>query len=278
MTTQHLVIGGTGKTGRRVVDRLRERSLAVRVGSRSGEPPFDWQDQSSWDAVLSDVDRVYLTYHPDVAIPGTSQVIQAFSDAAAAAGVRRIVMLSGRGEEEARVCEDVVRSSGLEWTVLRSSWMNQNFDEGYLLPGVLDGVLALPAPNTPEPFTDADDIADVAVQAMITDDHVGRTYELTGPRMLTFTEVAAELSAAAGRPIEFTRIPTEALTGALAEAGEPAEVVWLIGYLFDTVLDGRNASVSDDIERVLGRKATDFSAYARAAAATGVWSPQRSES
>ena len=179
--------------------------------------------------------------------------------------------MDGRGEEEAQLCERIVQEAGVEWTVVRASWFNQNFSEGEFLGMVLDGAITLPAGDVPEPFVDIDDIADVAVAALTDDGHNGKIYEVTGPRMLTFTEVAQELSRAAGREIQFVQIPKEAFAGAIAESGAPDEIAWLLNYLFETVLDGRNAYVCDGVQRALGREPTDFADYARRVAASGVW-------
>ena len=179
--------------------------------------------------------------------------------------------MSGRGEEEAQLCERIVQDAGVEWTVVRASWFNQNFSEGEFVGMVRDGVLTLPAADIPEPFVDVDDIADVAVAALTEDSHNGEIYEVTGPRMLTFTEVANEISRAAGRKVQYIQIPKEAFAGAMAESGAPEEIVWLLNYLFDTVLDGRNAYVGDGVQRALGRKSTDFAEYAHRTAALGIW-------
>lgn len=271
MNATTLVLGGTGKTGRRIVERLTARGADFRVGSRSAEIPFDWADRTTWPAALAGIDRVYISYYPDIAIPGSADLVKALAEAARDAGVQRLVLLSGRGEEEAEATERVVQASGLEWTIVRCSWFNQNFDEGQLLDPVLAGEVALPAGDTPEPFVDADDIADVAVAALTEDGHAGEVYELTGPRLLTFAEAVAEIAQATGREIAFVPISHEDYTAALAEADLPAEVAWLIGYLFGEVLDGRNAHVSDGVQRALGREPKDFADYARDAAARGAW-------
>ena len=266
-----LVLGGTGKTGRRVAERLQARGIPTRIASRSGTPSFDWNDQGTWDVALDGVTAAYITYAPDLAIPGAKEAIHEFVEKAVMQGVQRLVLLSGRGEEEAQLCERVVQDAGVEWTVVRASWFNQNFSEGEFLGMVLDGAITLPAGDVPEPFVDIDDIADVAVAALTEDGHNGEIYEVTGPRMLTFTEVAKEISRAAGRPVEFIQIPKEAFAGAIAESGAPDDIVWLLNYLFETVLDGRNACVCDGVQRALGREPTDFSDYARRIAASGVW-------
>ena len=266
-----LVLGGTGKTGRRVVERLEARGVPVRVGSRSGEPPFDWENRDTWAAALRNVRSVYMAYQPDLAVPGADDTIRSFTKLAVANGIRRLVLLSGRGEEEARVCEQIVQNSGADWTILRASWMCQNFDEGYALEQVLSGEVALPAGNVGEPFVDADDIADVAVAALTEEGHVGQLYELTGPRLLTFAEAMEEISGVTGREIRYVRISPEQYTSALTAHGVPADFVWLLTYLFTTVLDGRNAHLTDGVQRALGREPRDFTDYARDAAATGVW-------
>lgn len=137
MTT--LVLGGTGKTGRRIASLLTRRDLPVRIGSRSAQPPFDWTRPGTWDAALHGAHAVYLSFHPDLALPGAAETVAALVDRAVAAGVQRLVLLSGRGEPQALVSERTVQRSGLEWTVVRPSWFSQNFSEGFLLDAVLAG-------------------------------------------------------------------------------------------------------------------------------------------
>lgn len=271
-----LVLGGTGKTGRRVSERLASRGVKTRIASRSADPSFDWNDQSTWDASLGGVKAVYITYAPDLAIPGATDAIRDFVQKAVEQGVQRLVLLSGRGEEEAQQCERIVQDAGVAWTVVRSSWFNQNFSEGEFLGMVLDGAITLPAADIPEPFVDVDDIADVAVAALTEDGHAGEIYEVTGPRMLTFAEVAREISRAAGREIQYIQVPKDAFAAGIAESGAPEEIAWLLNYLFDTVLDGRNAYVCDGVQRALGREPTDFANYARRIAESGVWNANTS--
>jgi len=266
-----LVLGATGKTGRRVVQRLSEKGHAVRNGSRQSDPPFDWDEQSSWDTVLDGVTAAYISYAPDLAIPGATDAIRAFVRQAVKHRVRRLVLLSGRGEEEAQACERIIQRADIEWTVVRCSWFSQNFSEGEFLDMVLAGEVVLPAGEVGEPFVDSDDIADVAVAALTEDGHAGQVYELTGPRLLTFAEAVDEISRATGRVIQYLQIPHEAFAAGIAEAGLPDDIAWLLNYLFTTVLDGRNASLGDGVQRALGRDARDFADFCRAAAGSGVW-------
>jgi uncharacterized protein YbjT (DUF2867 family) len=268
-----LVLGGTGKTGRRVVERLEARGLPVRVGSRSGEPPFDWEDQATWAPALEGVGAVYLTYYPDFALPGAIEATQSFAELAIENGAPRIVLLSGRGEPLAERGEVVIRETGAELTILRSTWFMQNLSEDYMREHVLSGEIRLPAGDVPTPFLDADDIADVAVTALTDDRHVGQLYELTGPRSLTLAQVAAEISEVVGREVRYVPISIEQHAAEAAEHGAPPELIELLTYLFSEVVDGRNAETTDGVRRALGREARDFRDFARAAAINGVWDP-----
>ena len=270
-TPMTLVLGSTGKTGRRVVERLAERGVPMRLGSRSATPRFDWDDQSTWEPVLQGVDTVYISYFPDLAVPGAVDTVGAFARQAVDQGVQKLVLLAGRGEEEAERCEDAVRAAGADWTIVRSTWFSQNFSEAFMRDAVMAGVVALPVTDVREPFVDADDIADVAVAALTEPGHTGRTYELTGPRSLTFAEAIAEVAEASGRDVRFETIPLEAFTAELTAHGvSPAELE-LLTYLFTEVLDGRNSPVVDGVQRALGREPRDFRTYARDAAAAGAW-------
>lgn len=266
-----LVLGATGKTGRRIVERLVSQGVPTRVASRSAIPSFDWNDPGNWEAVLDGVTTVYISYAPDLAIPGATHSIQAFVEKAVGQGVRRLVLLSGRGEEEAQQCENIVRDAGVEWTVVRASWFFQNFSEGEFLGMVLAGEVTLPAGDVPEPFVDVDDIADVAVAALTENGHSGEIYELTGPRMLTFAEAVDEIARASGREISYIQIPPDVFSAAIAGSGAPEDIAWLLDYLFSTVLDGRNAFICDGVQRALGREPTDFTEYARRTTTSGVW-------
>jgi uncharacterized protein YbjT (DUF2867 family) len=266
-----LVLGGTGKTGRRIVEQLAARKVPVRIGSRSATPSFDWDKRGTWPAALTNVDAIYISYYPDLAAPGATEAIRAFTELAVRGGVRRLVLLSGRGEPEAQRCEEIVKNSGVRWTVLRCSWFNQNFSENHLLEPILAGEVALPAPNVGEPFVDADDIADVAVAALTDDKHAGQLYELTGPRLLTFADAIAEIARASGREIRYVQVSMEDYVAVLEQAQLPAEFVGLIKYLFTEVLDGRNAHLTDGVQRALARAPKDFAEYARRAAASGAW-------
>lgn len=266
-----LVVGGTGKTGRRVVAQLQARGLPVRIGSRSADPAFDWENPATWVRVLEGVGAIYLTYYPDLAVPGAVATVEAFVTLARQQGIKRLILLSGRGEDEAQRAEQVVQASGADWTIVRASWFSQNFSESYLLGSVLSGEVVLPVGNVREPFVDADDIADVVVAALTDDRHSGQLYEVTGPRALTFAEAVQEIAQATGREIRFIQISAPDFSAGMAQQGLPGGVIWLLNYLFTTVLDGRNVPLADGVQRALGRNPRDFRDYVRSTAARGVW-------
>ncbi len=269
-----LVIGGTGKTGRKVAQKLIDLGQEVRIGSRSAEPAFDWHNPDGWDKALEGMDKVYITFQPDLAVPGALEAIEELTKKAKRSGVKKLVLLSGKGEREAELCEQVLIHSGLDHTIIRASWFNQNFSESFFLEPILAGQLAMPKPNAKVPYVDTDDIADVVVSSLLDDKHNGQIYEVTGPRLLTFQEIADEISSATGRVIQYTPITMEAYNGIMKEAGLPDDYIWLINYLFDEVLDNEvNSMVCDDVEKVLGRPAKDFSDWASETAATGIWHP-----
>ncbi len=266
-TAPILVIGGTGKTGRRVVERLQRLGRPARGGSRSSEIPFVWEDESTWEAALDGVSAAYVTYYPDLAFPGAKEAVGRFATFAVERGVRRLVLLSGRGEEGAVASEDALKAAGGDWTVVRANWFNQNFSESFFLDPVRSGELALPTGDAVEPFVDADDIADVVVAALTDNRHIGKTYELSGPRLLSFHDVARELSAATGRTITYISVSVDDYRAALRELGEPEEYA----DLFTLIVDGRNASLVHGVREALGREPKDFADYAKEAAATGSW-------
>lgn len=265
-----LVIGSTGKTGRRVAARLDALGHRVRHGSRSAPIPFDWADRQTWAPALTGAQAVYIAFHPDLAAPGSEDAISELVELARTADVRHVVLLSGRGEEEAQRAEAVVRRSGVAWTIVRAAWFAQNFTEGSFADDVAAGFVALPVGEVLEPFVDADDIADVAVAALTDDRHVGQLYELTGPRLLSFRDAVSEIGKAAGRDTRFVSVPIDEYTALLTEYGLPQDFIWLLNHLFTEVL-GSKVQLADGVQRALGRDPKDFSDYAREAAATGVW-------
>jgi uncharacterized protein YbjT (DUF2867 family) len=266
-----LIIGGSGKTGARVNAQLVARGIVTRAVSRSSAIPFDWNHPETWGPALDGASKAYVTYQPDLAVADSAEAIAGLSHIAREKGLEQIVLLSGRGEPGAQRAEAALQAAGVRWTIVRASWFNQNFSEGYLVDSVRAGGLALPAGAVPEPFIDVDDIADVVVAALTDERHASKLYEVTGPRALTFAEAVAEIAAAAGRPIRYTQVAPEDFAAAMRQAGVPGDTIALLNELFTVVLDGRNAQVMPGVEEALGRPARDFADWAHRAAAAGAW-------
>jgi uncharacterized protein YbjT (DUF2867 family) len=266
-----LVIGGTGKTGRRVADRLVKAGQPVRIGSRGAEPPFDWEKWDGWGQALQGVKAAYVAYQPDLAVPGALETVRAFFAQAVESGVEKLVLLSGRGEVEAEQAEQALQATHVDWTILRSSWFCQNFSEGFFLDPILSGEVALPVGSVAEPFVDVDDIADIAFAAFTDPRHARQIYEITGPRALTFAEAIREIAGATGREITCLSVSADDYRSELVQQGVPKDYIELVLYLFTTVLDGRNTPLADGVQRALGRPPRDFSDYVRQMAAIGVW-------
>jgi len=160
----------------------------------------------------------------------------------------------------------------MDYTIVRASWFNQNFSESFFLEPILEGFVALPQAEVKVPYVDTDDIADVAVEALLHDNHNGKIYQLTGPTSLTFKEAIEEISEATSRDIAFAPISLAAYTSVMKQQGVPADFIWLIEYLFSEVLGNpNNSEITNDIEKILGRKPKHFSEYVKETVATGVW-------
>ncbi|WP_238431869.1 NAD(P)H-binding protein [Streptomyces cavernae] len=266
-----LVTGATGRTGRRVAEAASAAGLDVRAASRGGAVRFDWYDPGTWDAALRGADAAYLVYTPDIGAPSAAETVGALARRAVGLGVRRLVLLSARGEEQALPAERAVRDSGADWTVVRAAWFHQNFSEGPLVDGVRGGEFVFPAAEVQEPFVDVRDIADVVLTALTDGSYAGRTLEVTGPRLLSFREALGEISAAVGREIRYVPVSVKEFGVMLAESGMPAEETAFLEDVFETLLDGRNAHVCDGVSDVLGRPPRDFADFVREQATGTAW-------
>jgi uncharacterized protein YbjT (DUF2867 family) len=266
-----LVIGGHGKTGKRVAERLAAAGRPTRVVSRSTDVPFDWHNESTWGPALAGTSSAYVTFQPDITVPGALEILTAFAATGREHGLDHIVLLSGRGEEQAEASEVAVAASGVKTTVVRCAFFAQNFSEGLLSGDVQAGLFALPAGDVTEPIVDIDDVADVAVSALLGQIPTGRVYECTGPELLTFHDMAVDLSKATGRTITYVPVGTQEYTVAAAAAGVPADEAEMLGDLFGHIFDGHNSSLVSGIQEALSRPPGSFADFASHAATTGVW-------
>ncbi|MFI6430337.1 NAD(P)H-binding protein [Rhodococcus oryzae] len=278
--TEHpiLITGGTGKVGGRAVAHLEAKGVPVRVGSRAGDPRFDWTDRSTWDTALDRVKKAFI-------VPQDGELLtRPFVQRAKELGVERVVLLSGRGADvpgyakEDSIAgkthidgEDAVRHSGLEWTIVRPAWFAQNFSEGFFHDAVLSGELRLPAGDGAASFVDAEDIAAVAVAALTEDMHVGKTYDLSGPSALTIGEVVAAISAASGRTVRYVPLSPEDFVAELVAEGWPEADAEDYADSVGPIRLGMDSHLSDGVQTALGRPPRTFAQYVTEAAATGAW-------
>lgn len=256
-----LITGGTGKTGHRVARLLTELGHPIRIATRHSHPRFDWHDESSWERALEGCDAAYLTFQPDIGLPGADEIISAFAHTAMAQDCRRLVLLSGRGEEGARRAELALAESGAAWTILRSAFFMQNFTESFFAEEIAHGSLTMVEHSVGEPFIDVEDIAEVAVSVLLDPAQAGRVHELTGPALLTFGQVAATIGTLTGSEVAYRELPVDAYIAELVGAGWPDQYAAGLAYLFHEVLDGRNAHLADGVRAVLGREPRPFQAF-----------------
>jgi uncharacterized protein YbjT (DUF2867 family) len=265
-----LVLGGTGKTGRRVADRLRAAGATVRTAARGGaDVRFDWDDPATWDGALAGAEALYLV--PPTLRLDHAPAVLALLDRAESAGVRHVTFLSASGVEHAppeaalRAIElDLVARDSLTRAIVRPGWFMQNFSEGYFAPSIAAaGVVSAPTGDGAEAFVDADDIAAVVAATLLDPAaHAGAEYTLTGPEALTFAEAADLLSPAAGRPIAHIDPPVDEWVAATVAEGAPEPYARMLAMLLGNVREGRGTAVGDAVERVTGRPARSFAEYA----------------
>lgn len=266
--TTTLVLGGTGMTGRRVAQQLVTMGRPTRIGSRQGDPPFQWDDDATWEPALRDIGAVYLVYPTDLGLPAAARVVD-FAGLAVERGARRLVLLSGRGQVSHGAAEEAIRESGADWTIVRSAWLAQNFSEGFLAGMVEGGILALPAGDATQPFVDADDVAAVAAAALTDHQHAGAVYEVTGPEALTFSAAVDVIAQATGQPLRYSPTSSDEMTAVMSEAGVPGELIHVLEEVFAELREGRAGLPADGVFRALGRPPRSFVEFARTAAGAG---------
>lgn len=247
-----LVLGATGKTGRRVTDLL---GTAARPASRSSATKFDWSVPGTWEPAVVGTTAVY------VVPPDSPALLAEFVPLAVRSGVTRLVLLSMRGAPDDDPFEAAIKTSGVEWTILRPTWFMQNFDEDLFAEPVRQGELALPAGQGIHPFIDVVDIAEVAVAALTGEGHAGQTYELSGPESLSFAGMLAQIVTVTGEPVLYTDVEPDEFATSLRGLGYPTEIADLVTMLLVRICTGEEAHLSDGVQRVLGREPRTFADY-----------------
>ena len=271
--SNHLVLGGTGKTGRRILDQLASAGHTGRAAARTPDPAapgiepahFDWADPSTHAPALQGVEAVYIV-PPALQLEHADQ-IAALGQLAVDFGVRRAVLLSARGVDKAPDSgmfrsEQALAATGLPTAVVRPSWFAQNFTESFFAPAIqADGVIVAPTGDGVQAFIDTADIAAVAV-ALLTGRAPIDAYDLSGPRALSFGEAGEVLSRHVGRTVKHVDLPVESWITEAVNSGLPQDYAGMLGMLFTLIRDGYDAEVCDGVQRALGRPATSFEDWA----------------
>jgi uncharacterized protein YbjT (DUF2867 family) len=280
-----LVTAPTGKVGRRLIPLLLRRGVTVRAASRTPVAPrpgveplrFDWADKSTFDAARRGVDAMFLVAGP---IPGPehADAIRVLLDGATNAGVKRVVLLSVFGVDQAppehhlRRIENAVESSGVPYTILRPGAFMQNFSEGHFIRA-LESIrtrdeIAMPGGEGGVSWVSTEDIAAIASIALTEEGHAGKAYVQLGPEALTVAQVAEHISWATGRRIKYVETDHKPLRDELIAAGAPRETAeqnsQLAAYAFSS---GAFGVLNDDILKVTGRPPVSFGEFAVGAAA-----------
>jgi uncharacterized protein YbjT (DUF2867 family) len=259
MTTT-LVTGASGQIGSALVDLLSAQGQTVRRAtsrkpSKPGEVQVNLATGEGLAAALAGVDQLFLMAPPAI-------------DAAKAAGVRKVLLLSAMGANAddsipLRRAELHLERSGLAWNVIRPNWFMQNFHTFWLHGIQTQGQIFLPVGNAKGSFIDTRDIAAVAAKLLSSDDFVNAAHDLTGSEALDHTQVAAILSKAAGRTIGYTDIPEDAMRQGLLGAGLPADYTEFLLVILGAFKAGFAERITDGVQRITGKAPIRLEQYAQ---------------
>jgi uncharacterized protein YbjT (DUF2867 family) len=270
-----LVTGATGSLGRAMAAVLKAKGFAVRAAARNPAklalPPgvttvaFDYTNRASHAPALAGIEGLVLISPP--LDPEAPAKVNPLIDAAKAAGVRHIVMVSAIGVDAVegaplRLVERHLMASGVPYTILRPNFFMENFSTGFLAPMVLGGAIYLAAENAKTSFISVADIAAVAAVAF-QEGLAGQEYTLTGPEALDHTAVTDLISQATGKTVVYHAIPEEAMLAGMRGAGMPESAVQYAGILYGATRAGYTAAVTPQVETLLKRKPISFAAFAK---------------
>jgi len=273
----YLITGATGNIGSLVVVRLIERGdrprlfvrdaqrARARFGDRVDVVVGDLGDATTLTAALTGVDALLLINSGnDLAARDEAAAI-----AAKRAGVWHLVKLSSIDAREQNVGtgvwhargEAAIRACGTTYTFVQPSgfmvnalwWVKSIKAEGVVRASTGDGRI---------PFIHPDDIADAATKALTTCEYDGESLPITGPEALSYAEMAAKIGTAIGRSLGFQQISDEQERQQQIAWGAPEPLVEARLSIFRAIREGRLATVTDTVERVLGRKPMTFDRWA----------------
>lgn len=269
---QVLVAGGTGRVGRRIVERLQASGFAVRAASRSTQRPFSWSDSSTWEAALDGITDICINPPP---ADDFSQEINAFAKIAIDRGVRRFVLIGlspvSKGGMGPGKIHQWLDENADDWAVLRLTLLMENFDAGQHQATIRDeDAIYTAAEDGRVSFVSAVDVADCVVGLMNSPEPHNRDFILTGPEAITFDEVAAHVSEAVGRKVTHKRISVEEVAARWQKRGMEPELAHFMGVMDLKIIDGDEERVTGDVQQITGRPATDFRTFAQTSSAAWI--------
>lgn len=278
-----LIVGATGTVGRDVVTRLIERGVPVRAMTRDPEraralPGFGGAEIVAADPfvpetlgpALAGVDKVFFIPPGG---PGWNVGQRNVIEAAKQAGIKHLVKVSATCADPGAPSmalsyhyegEQLLKESGVPFTVLRPSSFMQNFFN--YVPSIrFQSTVYMCLGDTRMALVDTRDIADVGVAVLTSEGHEGKTYDITGPESLTYAEAVEKLSAALGRPVQYQDLPPEAYEQALIGMGVPAWAAVEVANIYGRgpYRAGQTAAVASTVQELLGRSARSFAEFAR---------------
>lgn len=264
-----LVTGGTGTTGSRVASGLAAAGAEVRIASRNPmgnkQIRFEWHDPETHGPALAGVDGIYLV--PPIGTTDPAPIVAPFLDKAVRAGVRRVVLLGSSAITDEMpglgTVYGLVRDAVPEWAVLRPSWFMQNFVGGHpVATGIrATGEIVTATGDGRVAFVDAEDIAAVAVRALLDPLPHNTDHVITGPEALNYAQAAAIIAEETGRLVRHESVGIAEFTALVRESGVPADYAAFLAGLDDEIRRGAEDRVTSVVPDVTGREAGAFRAF-----------------
>ncbi|OWV78151.1 NAD(P)-dependent oxidoreductase [Rhizobium sp. R635] len=270
MSNTILVLGATGTVGKHVVEGLLAKGETVRAASRAGKPVagaegvvFDYARPETFGPAFEGVDRAHVLLASGyVDAKGLLlPVIEAAASRKVKVVFQSVIGVDADDSIPYRQVEIALEKSGTPYVILRPNWFADNFHT-FWKPGIDHDQIALPAAEGKSSFIDARDIAASAIAALTSPAFDGKAFNLTGPEALSYTQAAAILSEAIGKPVAYDAITDEAFIGILTGAGVPADYASFLASIFYPVRQGWTAVVTGDVQTLTGKPPRSLKTYA----------------
>jgi uncharacterized protein YbjT (DUF2867 family) len=274
MTEKILITGATGTIGKALVKILsskgtsfvagvttKQRGIDV-LGTDIPTVVFNYENSNTFHKATEGVSKVFLL-GPPLRNDLDSLVIP-FLEHLKTSGIKRVVYISALGLDDikelpfhTRVVE-AIKAAGFDYTILLPTFFAQNF-KNYEWENIMQrSITFVPAGDGKVGFVDVEDIALVAATVLIEAGHEGKFYTITGPDLLSYAEAAQQLSEVIGKPIHYPAPSPEVYKQVLTEAGAPEFIASYMIPVYSLIADGKVNIVSDDIERITGKKPTQL--------------------